>query len=97
MTDLSERRLTHVGLEGLRNVTLPDGSPGIEGTVTLRLSDEEGGENGPLATVSLAVPAEHDDAEQSILEGALAAFQRLSRESGEELAVLLKMFAKTRG
>lgn len=97
MTDLRERRLTNIGLEGLRNVTLHDGSPGFEGTVTLRLSDEEGGEDGPLATVSLTVPDEDGDGERSILEGARAVLQRLSRESGEELATLLKVFARTRG
>ena len=97
MTDLRERRLTDVGLDGVRSVTLQDGSPGAAGTVTLRLADEADGQNGPIATISLSVPDEHGDAERAIVEGAVAVLQRLARESREELAVLLNVFRKEHG
>lgn len=97
MTEVRERRLSGVEVTKIEPVTLPDGSPGQQGIVRFRLCDEAGGEKGPEVQVRLAVPADSEPAELSLLREAGQVLRRLGRESDEELALLLGLFRNTQG
>lgn len=89
-----ERTLSDVAVWGFGVGVHPD-TTAVTGTVRLQVTNQDGGDNGPDATIQIATAVGEPnptlrDAERALLMSAYELIQRLAKETPEALAEKLE-------